>query len=59
MKLREMRSHLSTSVNLTIGHTAEIAEIAEIKKNFMKIPSAFLCELSGPILSFIFRSNRR
>ena len=38
--------------------TAETAEIAEIRKNCMRIPSAFLCELCGEISSFILRSDR-
>ena len=38
--------------------TAETAEIAEIRKNCMRIPSAFLCELCSEISSFILRSDR-
>jgi hypothetical protein len=38
--------------------TAETAEIAEVKKNCLKIFSAFLRELGGELFSFIFRSDR-
>jgi len=52
-----MRCHLSGIILVTPQLTAETAEIAEIKNNFMRIPSAFLCELGGEIL-VSFRSNR-
>jgi hypothetical protein len=44
------------SILVTTELTAETAESAEIRKNFMKTPtpSAFLCELGGEILSFTF-----
>jgi hypothetical protein len=48
----------SGSILATARLTAETAEIAETKKNCMRVPSAFLCELGGEILSLIFRSNR-
>ena len=35
------------------------AETAEIRKNCMRILSAFLCELGGESLSFIFRPGWR
>jgi hypothetical protein len=40
-----------------IARSLQTAEIAELKKNWMKIPSAFLRELSGEISSFIFPSS--
>jgi hypothetical protein len=43
---------------VTTQLTAETAEIAEIRKNCKKIPSAFLCELGREIFSFIFGSDR-
>jgi hypothetical protein len=42
-----MKCNLSESILVTTWFTAETAEIAEIKNNYMRIPSAFLCELGG------------
>jgi hypothetical protein len=55
VKIREMRCHISRGIQLTIRRTAEIAEI---KKNCIRIPSAFLCEPGGEIIGFVLRSNR-
>jgi len=49
---------LSVIILVTIRLTAETAEIAEIRKNYTRIPSAFLCELGGELLSFVFRLDR-
>jgi hypothetical protein len=38
---------LSGVIIVTVQLTAETAEIAEIRKDCMRIPSAFLCELGG------------
>jgi hypothetical protein len=59
VKLRKITMQLSGSIQVTTRLTAETAEIAEMRKNCMRIPSAFLCELGGEILSFILRFEKR